>query len=130
MARDSYRLALMSNLTLLGVLRAVLDLVFDFEGVRRFSRRLFFRLRFAAVRRLDVFLAFLIFFAFLAFFAVFAFLAAPALRALAFALLSGRPCAARVSSSLKGSASVAATALQGLAAFVTGKNSNRRLFLN
>src|SRR5262249_18372864 len=113
-------------------LRVVLDLAFDLGGVRRFLRRLVFRLRLAAVRALDVFFAvfaFLVFF-FLAFFAVFAFFAEPAFRALAFALLSARTFAARASSSLKGSVSVAATALQGLVAFVSGKNNSRRLFLN
>jgi hypothetical protein len=111
----------------------VLDLAFDFGGVRRFWRRLVFSLGLAAVRALDVFFAFfafLVFFAFLAFFALFALLAAPAFRALAFALLSARTFAARASSSLNGSASLAATTLQGLVSFVTGKNNSRRLFLN
>jgi hypothetical protein len=87
------------------ILRAILDFAFDFEGVRRF-------LRFAGVRGLDPL-------AFFALLGLFAFLTAAAFRALAFALLSARTLAARASSSLKGSASVSATTLQGLAAFRT-----------
>src|SRR5262249_33030376 len=112
------------------VLRVVLDLPFDFEAVRRFAPVFLFR--FAAVRDLDAFFAvfvFFAFFAFLVFFAVFTFLAAGPFRALAFALLSARTLAARASSSLKGSASVPATTLQGLVSFAAGKNSSRRLFL-
>src|SRR5262245_38674849 len=109
------------------VLRVVLDLPFDFEAVRRFAPVFLFR--FAAVRDLDAFFAVFVFFAFLVFFAVFTFLAAGPFRALAFALLSARTLAARASSSLKGSASVPATTLQGLVSFAAGKNSSRRLFL-